>query len=189
MDWGWLYFKQQMELPIGVNFKIIHEGVGSYGSASGIGVDVGAMLRFSLAEFTQTANLGMLSIGATATDLFGTRLNWNTQRHQSVPMHLVGGVSYTQDLPFVYWKATISADALPLEREKARFGADITYRDNVSLRAGMNRGLFTTGAGFNWENKAKVDYSLGLNDALGPEHRLSFSVDIDNILKKDEAPQ
>jgi hypothetical protein len=186
MDWGWLYYKQQVEIPVGVNFKIIHEGVGNFGSASGIGVDVGAMLRFSLAEFLQMPVLGKLSLGATATDLFGTRLLWNTQRHQTIPMHFVAGGSYTQVLPFVNWTATLSADALPLEREKARLGMDISYRDDVSLRAGLNRGLFTTGAGFNWDNKAKIDYSLGLNDALGPEHRLSFSVDIDNVLRKDE---
>jgi hypothetical protein len=187
MDWGWLYYKQEMELPIGVNFKVIHEGVGSFGSASGIGIDAGAMLRFSLAEFLQISYLGKLSLGATATDLFGTRLNWNTHRHQTVPMHFTGGASYTQDLPIANWKMTLSADALPFEHEKVRFGTDIVYREKFSLRAGLNRGLFTTGAGFDWDSKARVDYSLALNDALGPVHRLSFAVDLDNVLKKEDA--
>ncbi|HZK75317.1 MAG TPA: UPF0164 family protein, partial [Candidatus Kapabacteria bacterium] len=37
VDWGWLYFKEKIEVPIGVNFKIIHQAIGSFGSSNGIG--------------------------------------------------------------------------------------------------------------------------------------------------------
>jgi hypothetical protein len=61
----------------------------------------------------------------------------------------------------------------------------MTYEKNISLRVGLDQGEFTTGAGYNWEHKIDINYSLSINSALGPENRLSFSADLDNILKKD----
>ena len=187
LDWGWLYYKQQIEVPIGVNFKIIHQGIGSFGSASGIGIDAGAMLRFSMAEFLQMPVLGKLSLGASLTDIAGTRLNWSTQSTQIIPMQLSGGLAYAQPISILHVVATVSSDFLIGTPEKPRFGMDMTYEDNESLRVGLNRGLFATGAGFNWQKKIDVNYSLSINSALGPEHRLSFSLDIDNLTKKEES--
>jgi hypothetical protein len=186
LDWGWLYYKQKIEVPIGVNFKIIHQGIGSFGSASGIGVDAGIMLRFSVADFLLLPYLGNISLGTSITDIGGTHLSWSTQRTQIIPMHVNGGLAYTQPVPLLNTVATISSDFLLGEAEKPRFGVDFLYADKVSLRAGLDRGFFATGAGFNWQKKVDVNYSLSINDALGPEHRLSFSVDIDNVLKKEE---
>ena len=187
LDWGWLYYKQQIEVPIGVNFKIIHQGIGSFGSASGIGIDAGAMLRFSLAEFLQMPILGKISLGTSVTDIAGTRLNWSTQSTQIIPMEMNGGIAYAQPISVLHATATLSSDFTIAAPDKPRFGMDVTYEDNVSLRVGLNRGLFATGAGFNWQKKVDVNYSLSINDALGPEHRLSFSVDIDNMMKKQES--
>ncbi len=185
LDWGWLYYKQQIEVPIGVNFKIIHQGIGTFGSASGIGIDAGAMVRFSVAEFTQTPALGNISLATSITDIGGTRLNWSTQRTQVIPMHINGGLAYAQPVPLLHTVAIFSSDFLIGEVGQPRFGLDITYDGKVSLRAGLNQGLFATGAGFNWQKKVDVNYSLSINTALGPEHWLSFSFDIDNLLKKE----
>jgi hypothetical protein len=189
LDWGWLYYKQDIEVPIGVNFKIIHQGIGDFGSASGIGIDAGAMVRFSLAEFWQAPALGNISVGTTVTDIAGTRLNWSTERSQIVPMRVTGGVAYSQPLPLLRTVIIATSDFLIGEAERLRFGLDATYDDKIALRLGFNRGLFTTGAGFNWEKKIDVNYSLAINTDLGPEHRLSFAVDIDNIMKKPEPPE
>jgi len=185
LDWGWLYYKEKIEVPIGINFKIIHQGIGNFGSASGIGVDAGAMLRFSAAEFLLNPALGKVSIGASVSDIAGTQLNWSTQRTQVVPMHITGAAAYAQPIPIINSIATFSSDFLIGERAQPRFGMDMTYQNNVSLRFGLNQGLFATGAGFNWQKKIDVNYSLSINTALGPEHRLSFSVDVDNLMKKD----
>jgi hypothetical protein len=186
LDWGWLYYKQDIEVPVGVNFKIIHQGIGSFGSASGIGIDAGAMVRFSLAEFLQSPMLGRLSLGTTVTDIAGTHMSWSTERTQIVPMHVNGGVAYAQQMPLFHTIVTASSDFLIGEAEQVRFGLEATYEDKVSLRLGLNRGLFATGAGFNWQKKVDVNYSLSINTDLGPEHRLSFSVDIDNMMKKEQ---
>ena len=97
-------------------------------------------------------------------------------------MHVNGGFAYTHPLPFMNAVATFSTDVFIGEREKPRFGVDVLYKNNLSLRVGLNQGLFATGAGFNWEKKVDINYSLGINTALGPQHRLSFGLDIDNIL-------
>ncbi len=185
LDWGWLYYKEQIEVPIGVNFKIIHQGIGNFGSASGIGVDAGAMVRFSLAEFLLTPGLGKLSLGASATDIAGTQLAWSTQRTQIVPMYIHGGIAYAQPIPYFHTVATFSSDFLIAQAGQPSFGVDMSYDSDISLRFGLDQGFFATGAGFNWEKKVDINYSLEINDALGPEHRLSFSVDLDRMLRKD----
>ena len=185
LDWGWLYYKEKVEVPIGINFKIIHQAIGSFGSANAIGVDGGAMLRFSLAEFLLSPSLGNLALGASFTDIAGTQLSWSTHRTEIIPMQILSGIAYAQPIPSIRSVATFSSDFFLNERTQPRFGLEMTYEKDISLRFGLDQGEFTTGAGYNWEHKIDVNYSLSINDALGPEHRLSFSADLDNLMKKD----
>jgi hypothetical protein len=186
LDWGWLYYKEKIEIPIGINFKIIHQSIGDFGSASGIGIDAGMMVRFSAAEFLLVPELGNISLGVAVSDITGTNLNWSTHRTQVIPMHLNAGGAYTQ--PFPRWRstATLSTDIRLGEPQPFKIGLDMSYEDRISLRAGMNGNYFATGAGFNWEKKVDLNYSLSINTALGPEHRLSFAVNFDNLLKQEE---
>ncbi len=165
IDWGWLYYKEKIEVPIGMNFKIIHQAIGTFGTANGIGVDAGAMLRFSLGEFLQDSVLGKVSIGGSVTDISGTRLAWSTQQTQIVPMHVYGGISYTQPFAGISTQATFASDFVMWERAQPRFGLEIIYDSDISLRAGLDQGEFTTGAGFDWHNKVDVNYSLAIDDA------------------------
>ncbi len=184
LDWGWLYYKEQIEVPIGINFKIIHQAIGTFGTANAIGVDGGAMLRFSLGEFLLDTALGNVSLGVSVTDIAGTQLAWSTQRTEIIPMQINGGFAYSQPIPAIQSVATFSSDYLMDERAQPRFGFEMTYDKRLSLRFGLDQGEFTTGAGYNWEHKIDVNYSLSINNALGPENRLSFSADLDNLLKK-----
>jgi hypothetical protein len=102
-------------------------------------------------------------------------------------MHINAGAAYTQPLPLWHSAATLSTDIRIGEPQPFKIGLDMTYRDNISLRAGMNGSMFATGAGFNWDKKIDINYSLAINTALGPEHRLSFAVDFDNLLKESES--
>ncbi len=189
LDWGWLYYKEQIEVPIGINFKVIHQAIGSFGTANAIGVDGGAMLRFSLAEFLLNPALGKVSLGVSVTDIAGTQLAWSTQRTEIIPMQVNGGIAYAQPIPAIQSVATFSTDYLMNERALPRFGLEMTYEKNISLRLGLDQGEFTTGAGYNWEHKIDINYSLSINNALGPENRLSFSADLDNLMKKDSTSE
>ncbi len=181
VDWGWLYYSHPIELPIGVNFKYIHQSIGTFGTAQGIGVDAGIMLRFSLADYLLIPVLGKVSIGTNFTDIGGTKLTWSTQHQQTIPMRILAGTAYTQELSFINSVATLACDFAVHEAGKPHLGLDVTYGENISVRMGLDQGDFAAGAGFVWQKKLKLDYSLSLHD-LGPEHRLSFGVDIDNIL-------
>jgi hypothetical protein len=185
LDWGWLYYKETIDVPIGINFKIIHQAIGSFGTANAIGVDGGAMLRFSLADFLLNPSLGNVSFGVSVTDISGTQLAWSTQRTEIIPMQVTGGIAYAQPIPVIHSVATVSSDFILDESTQPRFGLEMTYEKNISLRVGLDQGEFTTGAGYNWEHKIDINYSLSIDDALGPVNRLSFSADLDNILKKD----
>ena len=52
---------------------------------------------------------------------------------------------------------------------------------SVSIRVSSPPELDIIGTG----GKIDINYSLSINNALGPENRLSFSADLDNLLKKD----
>jgi hypothetical protein len=185
VDWGWLYYKEEIEIPIGINFKVIHQAIGSFGTANAIGVDGGAMVRFSLREFLLDSALGTLSIGGAVTDIAGTQLAWSTQRTEIIPMQTFGGIAYEQPVPIIHSIATFSTDVPIGIASQPRFGFEMTYDKDISLRFGLNEGNFTAGAGFNWKQKIDVNYSLAIDPALGPENRLSFSANIDNLMKKD----
>lgn len=181
IDWGWFYFKQPIEVPVGVNFKYISQRIGDHGSASGIGVDVGAMLRFSLGQFLQIPAIGDFALGLNVTDVLDTKLTWSTERQHTVPRRFVGGLAYTHKIPVIGLEATLTADVAYKERKTLRTGIDVSYKENLSVRAGYDRGLISTGAGLNWQKKFKVDYSLLLHQDLGAVHRLSTGLNIDNL--------
>lgn len=181
IDWGWFYFKQPIEVPIGINFKYISQRIGEHGSASGIGIDAGAMLRFSLGQFMQMPEIGKISFGLNVTDILDTRITWSTERQHSIPRRFTAGFGYVHDIPGINLVATLGGDLTFGEERSLRTGLDVSYKDKLSLRGGYDRGLFTTGAGFNWQRKMKFDYSLLLHNDLGAVHRLSFGLDIDTM--------
>jgi hypothetical protein len=179
IDWGWFYFKQPIEIPVGINFKYISQKIGEYGSSSGIGIDVGGMVKFSLGQFLLIPEIGHLGVGLNVTDLLETKINWSTERQHSIPRKFIGGIAYTHDIPSIGLVSTFTTDIDFTDKRKVRSGVDVTYRDNISIRAGLDRGLFATGAGFDWQKKLKCDYSLLLHSDLGAVHRLSFGLDLD----------
>jgi hypothetical protein len=185
IDWGWFYFKQIIEVPIGINFKYISQKIGEYGSSSGIGIDAGMMVKFSLGQFLLIPEIGKLGIGLNVTDLLDTKLNWSTERQHEIPRKFIGGLAYTHEIPSINLVATMTTDLDFSDKRKVRMGFDAVYRDQVSFRAGLDRSLFTTGAGFEWQKKVKCDYSLLLHNDLGAVHRLSFGVNINKMFDLD----
>lgn len=186
VDWGWLYYEQPIDIPIGVNFKVLHQKIGDFAQASGIGVDAGAMFKFSLGQFLLLPFLGDLTASVSVTDIGGTRMHWSTEREHVVPMRIIGGGAYKQQVEPLLSTFTFAGDFVVKEHSKPRLGFDWTYREILSLRAGLNQGNFTTGAGFVWGKKVTLDYSLALHD-LGAIHRLTLNADLDNIFGKGNA--
>ena len=93
IDLGWSLFKIPVQLPIGVNFKIIHRSLNGR-AASGVGLDGGFMLRFPINTIARTKDIGTMSFGMNLRDATNTRLAWDTQTNETIPRSLVWGISY-----------------------------------------------------------------------------------------------
>ncbi len=79
---GWLYNDFALQVPLGISFKVVRQRM--YGaSASGFGVDVGAMVRVSGSELFDVPRLGTISVALAFVDIapqspgaLATRIAW-----------------------------------------------------------------------------------------------------------------
>jgi len=175
LDLGWQYLTMPIEIPLGVNFKMIRQRLGP-SSASGLGIDVGGMLRFNLGEFFDNEGLGDFSFGFNLQDLAQTRLSWNTRHQDSIERNLKWGLAYRH--PFA---AGGSAVLVSMEHDSRyqgsnHVGAEYAWSAAgrlVGLRAGFDDGRFTAGAGVGFW-KVTLHYAF-VGYELGNVHRLSGS--------------
>lgn len=195
INFGWQYFNLPIEFPIGVTFKYIREGfsgnrlnefVGANSvSGTGIGVDVGATLRFNVNDFVGSKSLGMMAIGLTVRDLFNTPITWNTpdkgNNKAGIPRATTLSLSYQQPLPF------LSSSVLGVISRDTRYrgitsiGAEYRYRSLIALRVGSFDRQLTLGAGLSVIRGLFIDYGYQ-NSELGSPHRVSLSVRLDEWL-------
>ena len=173
LDLGWDYHKVNVEIPWGVNLKWIHQSLGD-GEASGIGVDIGAMVRIHMGEFFEAGKLGHLSFGLNLQDVTGTKISWNTRHQDVVDLNLKWGITYAQPLPGLKGALSLSYDHNSRWKGCSHWGVEYTGFKVLGLRAGLNRGRFTGGAGFSvWI--MKVDYAF-LSHELDALHRVSCTI-------------
>ncbi|MES2764550.1 MAG: hypothetical protein V4642_01680 [Bacteroidota bacterium] len=184
LDWGWSLFEIPIEIPVGANFKIIRQKIGE-NSASGIGVDLGTMIRFNLKDFAFSEVWPQLSFSLNVKDIGGSKITWDTQRQHRIEQSTVYGVSLNQPLEFIDTDVLISYDRDNRYDGANNFGVEGVYKKQFSIRTGLQKGGFTAGAGIDF-NFFTVDYSyLGTSDAmLGNVHRLGGAFQIDKLFTK-----
>ncbi len=155
----------------------------------------GTYLRETLVGITATGfgiNLGLqytpleeLSFGIAARDL-GAHYSWNSE---SLYEH---GSSTTDDFPAVFtfgssytvrkYKTSILMDIFKNSKSQAgiRFGIENRLLDNIDIRAGIDDGDFTAGAGIRFpmmKSEGILNYAFGTSDIdPGAVHILSFSI-------------
>jgi len=172
LDLGWDFQHVRIEIPFGLNFKWIRQQIGDY-QASGLGVDVGGMLRIHLDDLFQFPGAGLLSAGLQLQDVTRTSMSWNTRRQETVPLNLRWGTAYRHafrdDLT-----VTFCVDGETRWEGATRFGVELFGWDRIALRLGSDSGRITAGAGFRvlklWADYAFLSHEL---DAL---HRVSLTV-------------
>ncbi|MDW8436445.1 MAG: hypothetical protein RMM16_00230 [Chloroherpetonaceae bacterium] len=195
INFGWQYFNLPVDVPIGISFKYVREGfsgnrlnefVGSNSVAgTGIGVDIGATLRFNVNDFVGSKSLGMMAIGFAIRDLFNTPITWNTpdkgNNKAAIPRATTLSLSYQQPLPF------LSSSVLGVISRDTRYkgvtsiGAEYRYRSLIALRVGSLDRQLTLGAGLSLIRGLFIDYGYQ-NSELGSPHRVSLSVRLDEWL-------
>ncbi len=89
LDWGWLYYKEQIEVPIGIKFQDHSSGDRNLRHGErhwGRWRRNAPVSRWG--EFLLNPSLGNVSFGVSFTDIAGTQLAWSTQRTEIIPMQI-----------------------------------------------------------------------------------------------------
>ena len=173
IDMSWGYYRFHVEIPIGINIKWIHQSLGD-GEASGLGLDAGMMIRVRFEEALEEAKFGTFAFGLHLQDLTNTKLSWNTRHQDALPTNVRWGVSYSQPLPFGKHQVSLSYGKDTRWNGREHIGIEYTLLDRFALRAGLDDGAFTGGAGISFW-KIHVDYAF-LSHELDSLHRLSCSL-------------
>lgn len=166
---GWLYTDLPLEIPLGLNVKILRQALHDK-SASGVGIDLGMMLKLNLATLIDMRPLGDLCFGFSIKDVTRTTLLWNNEHSERIQTTYLTGFAYRQRLGIkdltanVFWSVQKKYDAENL------YGAELLFK-GFALRVGRNVSGLTSGAGWHWR-RIRIDYAFTTYD-FDCAHRLS----------------
>ncbi len=177
IDFGWQYFVLPVEMPVGINFKIIKQSLFDY-NASGIGMDLGWMFRFGFNDLFDKEYLGKFAMAVMLKDVWQTKLTWdNDTRHSDlIKRTFATGFSYWQPIKELNSSITISYDYHYQYQASHHFGMEYMLGEKIGLRFGLNDGNFTFGSGIKiWI--LKIDYAYVGHD-LGNSHRIGLNIEL-----------
>jgi len=163
------------DLRLGATLKLVWKSVGEY-SCYGVGFDLGA--KYDVWRG--------LTLGANIQDATTTLLAWNTQERESIFPTAKLGLAYALDLPSMDGRIIAAADAdFRFENRQTadeyhvgrvsadtHWGLEFSYREMVSVRAGLAMGQLTAGAGVTLRGFT-IDYAFGKHEYLDSSHRIS----------------
>ncbi|MDZ7723176.1 MAG: hypothetical protein U5R06_10325 [candidate division KSB1 bacterium] len=174
MPLGWWYDDLPVDLPLGVNFKLIRQVLGEH-DASALGVDVGGMLRFHLGRFLQNRKIGRVALGVSVKDISRTELKWDTEHRDRIMTTRSWGLHYQH--PIRQWDAELNFYYTKRVQYESRYlgGVEFTLK-NLALRIGRNADGLTAGAGLYWW-RLHLNYAFVAND-FQDVHRLSCGINL-----------
>jgi len=191
VDFGWSYFIIPLEIPVGINLKMIRQKLYT-AEAWGIGADAGLQIRFGLFDMFGKPFNGKVALGLTYQDFSKTSIDWGSENGQKnidvIPQNFRFGLAYIQPIPRL--KSEFSFERVSNTRYPydGRFGCEYVWNKVVALRFGFTRldwgelvsglwgkidfGVWTAGAGICYWHLI-CDYAF-LKAELGNVHRLSL---------------
>ncbi|MDQ7052131.1 MAG: UPF0164 family protein [candidate division KSB1 bacterium] len=174
MDWGYNTLAFPVEIPIGVNLKFIQQKLYDK-SASGFGIDVGAMIRLGIADMFNEDALGKLAFGFVVKDITTTVLTWSTRQRDEISPKYRWGFAYEQPLAFIHGSVTFSWQTKSRYDQSNHVGFEINSRA-FFLRIGSSDGKLTAGTGMHiW--RVNLDYAF-VGYEVGNVHRLSALIEL-----------
>ncbi len=169
---GWWYGDLPITIPFGLNFKLLRQKLGE-ANASGLGVDLGLMIKFNFGTLVNQRNLGDLSFGLSFLDLTKTAIIWNTQHEDRIQKTQMFGINYSQ--PLWFSKSRVDLFYTYYNKYEKHHLAGIEFAiKGMAIRLGKNDVGLTAGAGLHWR-LIFVDYAFVTNQ-LDDVHRLSCSI-------------
>lgn len=185
LDLGWLYSEFPIQIPVGINFKIIRGGTSGISGEngvitenvrkSGIGVDIGTMIMFGVSDLFENPSLGDFTMAFNLQDATTTAVQYNelssdVAARDIVKPNLRFGMSYIHGIDAFKTNVLVTYESNSRYTNDRHYGLELEYLKLVSLRMGLDNGQPTFGAGIFYEN-AKLDYTLN-NHPLGYTHRI-----------------
>ncbi|ACF14984.1 hypothetical protein Ctha_2535 [Chloroherpeton thalassium ATCC 35110] len=187
VDFGWQYFNLPISLPVGITFKYIHQGFSGNSaveySGTGVGIDVGGLLKFNLGDFVSNKSYGDVALGLTLRDIFNTPISWNTElkTKSSIKRSYLLSFSYKQPLPFISSSLMFVYSYSSKYDGLSSIGLEYKYRELLALRVGSYDSEASLGAGIFFNSSVFIDYAYNFND-LGGIHRVGVSLLLSRIL-------
>jgi hypothetical protein len=171
LDLGWQYWEMPIEMGFGLNLKMIKQSLDNK-TGSGVGVDLGYLLKLKLNDIFVDPYYGDLLFGLNVQDIANTQITWDTDsKHKDrIQRNFKYGFAYAQPLDFINSRLTFAYDINSRYNGSGHLGAEFLYHSLLAIRVGSNAGFFTTGAGlYIW--KLHFDYAFQSHD-LGNSHRV-----------------
>lgn len=157
---GWLFIDLPVEIPFGINLKLLQQKL-YQNKASGMGIDLGFMIRFHLGTLLDRRRLGHLTFGLSYTDATQTTIIWDTQHQDRIKRAAMFGMAYEHSLG-KWGQAKLFWTKFEKYNTHNLYGAEFAIK-YFSLRIGKNQTGLTAGAGLSiW--KLLVDYAFVSSD-------------------------
>jgi hypothetical protein len=185
LDLGWALFSIPVEIPVGLNFKIIRHVLHN-SEATGIGADFGMQVKFPFNVMFDRAWMGTFAWGFSYQDFTNTGIDWGGGNSDAIPSNFKNGVAYIQPLIFARSSIAVMYDVDQRYERVQRLGLEYMYRDWLGLRAGIISSQsalddqWTAGAGLKFPIpmllwKFEADYAYQGHE-LGAFHRISITL-------------
>ncbi len=160
-------------MRLGVKVKVFNENLGVM-SGTGFGIDAGAYLK-----------KGPMSAGVVLKDITGTPIVWSSRREYIYPSieagatyliknHILVGTQFDILFEGRGASASYSLGAVSLD---PHFGFEYRFGKASGIRAGINRGRMTFGAGFQFK-KLIFNYGYISHSNLGSTNKFSLAINL-----------
>jgi hypothetical protein len=147
---------------------------------TGIGVDIGGMVFVDIGEISRFKWLDYFALGLSINNLITTRIYWNSDKIEDIPMQVIAGIGYFQTFDHLPIKYTLLWQQNSLYKSDSQYGVEMTLFDIVSVRGGLNYEYLQGGIGLMIGEKMNslsisIDYSFSNHD-LGNAHRIGGTI-------------
>ncbi len=175
VNMGWLFFAVPFDFYFGGNVKFIRRNLND-NQGTGTGLDFGVKMKTDLGVLFDWDDLGAFNFGLNFQDLSGTDISWDTvsEHKDEVLFNTKLGVAIDQPIEFLDSTLRLAYDYDYVYGGTSHYGAEWSYKNLGSLRAGYYTENFTCGATVNVYGVG-IDYAL-LTNPVGITNRIGLRI-------------